>query len=113
MKYFPLSVRHDIEKYSYDNAVARRTAMALFKIIVFLFHRVPQKDKKKYFSRLRGKMIRVSPGELGTKKMPSSSAIGQSVGIAKNILSGLNPMFVRAVLVELIHILNNAGIYYK
>ena len=96
-----------------EESIAKRTAAALFKIITFLFHRVPQAQKKKFFSRLRGKMIRISPAELGIKKMPASSSIGQSIGIAKNLLTGLNPVFIRSVLIELIHILNNAGIYYK
>lgn len=86
---------------------AKRTAMSLFKIIQFLFHRVPNEKKKNFYTRLRGKIIRMSPGDIGTKNMPASAAIGQSVGIAKNLLAGLNPDFVRKVLVELVHILTH------
>jgi hypothetical protein len=112
MRNFALSVRDDITKLATDD-VAKRTAVALFKIINFLFGRVPQSQKKKFFSRLRGKIIRLSPGEIGSKKMPASSAIGQSISLSKNILAGLNPLLIRKILIELIHILNNAGIYYK
>jgi hypothetical protein len=87
---------------------AKRTAMSLFKIMQFLFHRVPVNQKKEFFVRLRGKVIRLSPGDIGMKNTPPSAAVGQSVGIAKNLLAGLNPDFVRKVLVELVHILTRA-----
>jgi len=86
---------------------AKRTAMSLFKIVEFLFHRVPADKKKNFYVRLRGKIIHMSPGDIGMKKMPASAAIGQSVGIAKNLLAGLHPDFVRRVLVELVHILTH------
>ena len=85
----------------------KRTAMSLFKIIQFLFHRVPQNQRLEYFNRLRGKIVRLSPGDIGMKDMPASAAIGQSVGIAKNLLSGMNPFFVRKVLVELVHLITH------
>ena len=86
---------------------AKRTAMSLFKIIEFLFHRVPSDKKRHFYARLRGKIIHMSPGDIGMKTMPASAAIGQSVGIAKNLLAGLNPDFVRRVLVELVHIITH------
>lgn len=84
----------------------RRTAESLFKIIQFLFYRVPAEDKRKFFSRLKGKVIKLSPDQLGIKKMPPSSVIGQSLAISRNILSGLNPIFVKRVLEELVVILS-------
>lgn len=89
---------------------AKRTALSLFKIIQFLFYRVPENKRLEFYNRLRGKLSRVSPGEIGIKKLKPSSAIGQSIGIAKNILSGLNPNFVRQVLMELTMILSHLGL---
>jgi len=89
---------------------AKRTALSLFKIISFLFFRVPQNKKMEFYSRLRGKMMRISPGEIGIKKLSPSSAIGQSISLSKNLLSGLNPSFVKSVLVELTSILSNIGL---
>jgi transcription termination factor NusB len=94
---FKLSKRHI--KESQDPA--RMTAESLFKIIKFIFYRVPEKQKSRFLSRLRGKIIRIHPGELGVKKLPPSSAIGQAIAIAKNLLSGLNPAFTNRVIVEL------------
>ena len=89
---------------------ARMTAQSLFKIIKFLFYRVPPAKRPEFFSRLKGKIMRVSPGEISIKKLSPSSSIGQAISLSKNLLSGLNPNFVRAVLVELTHILSNIGL---
>jgi len=102
MDNFQLSCR--VEKQAQVDA-ALRTAQSLFKIIQFLFYRVPEKDKSKFFARVRGKIIRLSPAELGVKELPPTSAIGQAITLAKNLLFGLNPVFIRSVLMELTKIL--------
>lgn len=56
-------------------------------------------------SRLRGKIVRLNPGELGIKNMPPSTAIGQAVSMTKNLLSGLNPAFTNKVIMELVKLL--------
>lgn len=89
---------------------AKKTAVSLFKIIQFLFYRVPAEKRFEFFHRLKGKLTRISPGEVGMKRLPPQSAIGHSVGIAKNLLSGLDPVFVRKVLVELSFLLSNIGL---
>jgi hypothetical protein len=85
---------------------AKRTAESLFKIIQFLFYRVPPKNKLRYLSRIRGKIVKIPPGQLAIKKTPPSAAIGQSIAISKNLLSGLNPTFVAKVLEELVRLLS-------
>ena len=72
-----------------------------------MYNILAEQDRRKYFSRVRGKVIRLSPAEMASKKMPPSSVIGQSVAISKNILSGLNPVFVGRVLEELIRLLTS------
>lgn len=101
---FELSKRAQV----FDEAAVRRTAESLFKIVEFLFYRVPAVDRGKFYSRVRGKIIRIDPNEIALKKMPPSAVIGQSVGIAKNILNGLNPAFIQSVLTELVRLLTGA-----
>lgn len=86
-------------------SAAQKTAESLFKIVQFLFFRVPEKSRQKFLSRLRGKVLRIHPGTIGIKKMPPSAAIGQSVSLTKNLLAGLNPAFVQQVLAELTRLL--------
>lgn len=102
MNDFKLSKRH-LTKEGQDPA--QLTADSLFKIIKFIFYRVPEKQKSRFMSRLRGKIVRIHPGELGVKKLPPSSAIGQAVAITKNLLSGLNPAFTNKVIMELVKLL--------
>ena len=85
---------------------AQRTAESLFKIIQFMFYRVPDKNKAKFLSRVRGKIVKLNPGMLGTKPLPPTAAIGQAVGLAKNLLYGLNPNFIQEVLSELVKLLS-------
>jgi hypothetical protein len=62
----------------------------------------------KYISRVRGKIIRMVPTDIGLKRLPPSSVIGQSVAITKNILNGLHPSFVNEVIMELARLLAGA-----
>jgi len=93
----PLSVRAQVMT---PMDPVMRTAESITKIISFLLFRVPQKDKRKFLSRIRGKIIRLPAGQIGLKQMPPTASIGQSISLAKNILAGLNPFFVKRVLDE-------------
>jgi hypothetical protein len=79
----------------------RRTAESILKIIHFLLFRVPQKDKTKYLQRIRGKILRIPAGQVSMKHLPQTASIGQSISLTKNILSGLDPFFVKRVIDEL------------
>jgi hypothetical protein len=79
----------------------RRTAESILKIINFLLFRVPQKDKTRYLQRIRGKIMRIPSGQVSLKKLPQTASIGQAISLTKNILSGLNPFFVKRVVDEL------------
>lgn len=84
----------------------RKTAQSLYKIIEFAFYRVPPKDRKRFLSKLRGKIIRLNPADIGAKEIKPTSTIGQGISFAKNLLSGLNTAFVQKVLAELAQIIN-------
>ena len=103
MNNFELSRRYVLTKEGQDPA--KLTADSLFKVIKFIFYRVPEKQKSRFMSRLRGKIVRLHPGELGVKKLPPSTAIGQAVAMTKNLLSGLNPAFTNKVITELVKLL--------
>ena len=105
MNNFKLSSR-DIQKVAQDPA--HRTAESMFKIIQFMFYRVPDKNKAKFLSRVRGKVVKIDPSLLGIKALPPTAAIGQSIGLVKNLLYGLNSNFIQQVLVELVKILTTA-----
>ncbi len=79
----------------------RRTAESILKIINFLLFRVPNKDKARYLQRIRGKVMRIPIGQMSVKRMPQTASIGQAISLTKNILSGLNPFFVKRVVDEL------------
>jgi len=102
----PISKRAEV--YNKDIA-ARRTAESILKIMQFVFYRVPREDRSRFLARIKGKIIRINPGEVGSKTMPPSSVIGQSVGLTKNLLSGLNPAFIQQVLIELARLLSSPG----
>lgn len=63
----------------------QRTAQSLFKII----QSMSEKDREKFFLRINGEIT------------PTKSLISQEVLLAKNFLSGLNPIFIKLVLTEL------------
>jgi hypothetical protein len=85
---------------------AKKTAESLFKIIQFIFFRVPSKSRQKFLSKLKGKLIRLHPGTMSLKKVQPSSAIGMSISFIKNLFNGLSPSFTQNVLIELTKLLS-------
>jgi len=106
-----LSNRDNIIKESQDSA--KRTAQSLFKIFQFMFYRVPPEKRDEFFSKLKGKVIRMSPNEIGIKKTKTNAPIGQAISFTKNLLSGLEPSFVKQVLIQLTHILSSQPISFE
>ena len=45
--------------------------------------------------------MRIPAGQVIMKRLPQTAAIGQAISLTKNILSGLNPFFVKRVVDEL------------
>ena len=80
---------------------AKLTADSLYKIIKFLFYRIKPKNKKRFLNKVQYKLLQMPPGELSEKKTSPTSVVNQSIGIARNLLNGLNPIFVGRVLDEL------------
>lgn len=105
MTQIQLSKRHTIKEAQVPFASPRRAAESIYRVIQFMFHRVPIKHRRRFMHRLIGKLVRISPAQIGSKKLPSSAAIGQAIGITKNLLMGLEPGFIGLVLQELSRIL--------
>ena len=70
-----------------------------------MFYRLSDQQKSEYMSRLRGKIIRLNPEELGSKNLPPEATLGQTVAITKHLLAGLDPAFVNQVMTELAKLL--------
>lgn len=100
MSEFALSKRAKVDP-------AQKTAESLYKIIQFLFFRVPTNQQKHMLSKLRGKLLKFNPNLVQLKKKGPGAAVGHSINFAKNILTGLHPALVQKILVELIKILTN------
>jgi hypothetical protein len=106
MTYISRRVEQNFIKNANEMDPARRTADSLYKIIEFAFYRVPPSERKRFLSRLRGKVIKVNPTELSIKQNKPDSAINQSITFAKGLLSGLSPAFIQRVLAELTNKIN-------
>jgi hypothetical protein len=86
---------------------AKKTAESLFKIIQFIFFRIPNAaQRNKLLSRLRGKLVKIHPGTISFKKPSPGASLGQSIVFIKAILSGLAPAFTQNVLIELTKLLS-------
>jgi len=96
-----LSIRDICKEAQQPGTRPDQAAASIFKIIQFMFHRVPVRLRGRFLRRLRGKVLRISSVDLGAKRLPPSSAIGQAIGITKNLLMGLDPGFVGQVIIEL------------
>jgi hypothetical protein len=83
-----------------------RTAQSLIKIFQFMFHRIPQKDKHDFFLKLKNKIIKLQPSEIGMKNISEKNAVSQATSFTKNLLSGLNPFFVKRTLMEVVKLLS-------
>jgi len=92
----PLSKRSDsttllpISKWAQDPV--RRTAESILKIINFLLFRVAPRTRRVTYTDQR-KNTKDSSGASEPEKVAATAAIGQSLSLVKNILSGLNPFF--------------------
>jgi hypothetical protein len=100
-----ISKRPDFIKEAKDPA--RLTADSLYKIIKFLFYRIKPANKKKFLNKVQYKLMSIPPAELSEKKTPPTSVVNQSIALARNLLNGLNPIFVGQVLDELNDLLSS------
>lgn len=70
----------------------------LADVLKFLMRRISQERRTKSLENLRKKIYYLNEYEIASKKVPPSSAIGQSITLLKHILLEHNPEYIRNVL---------------
>ena len=74
----------------------------LADIIRLTLRRISPFSRNKAVSKLKGKLYYLKETDLALKKMPASSAMGQSITFVKNLLFGQDPIYIRKVLNSLV-----------
>jgi len=77
---------------------APEVAKYLANIIRFALTRISPDKRSKSISKLKEKLSKLDIMEMSNKKMPPSSAMGQSITFVKNSLLGQHPKYIRDVL---------------
>jgi hypothetical protein len=70
----------------------------LADIIRFILNRLKPSSRPKAINTLRNKFYALNVNELAHKKLPASSALGQSITFVKHVLFNHNPVYIREVL---------------
>ena len=70
----------------------------LSDILKFVMRRISQERRVKSLENLRKKVYYLNEYEMASKKVPPSSAIGQSITLLKHILLEHDPKYIRNVL---------------
>jgi hypothetical protein len=77
----------------------------LANIVKFILNRISPAKRQKSINRLKQKFYYLNENELGSKKMPASSSLGQSITFVKTVLFNHNPRYIREVLNNLVRYL--------
>lgn len=77
---------------------AAEVAKYLANIIKFTLSKISDEKRGKSILGLKEKLLKLDILEMSNKKMPASSAIGQSITFVKHSLFGQNPKYIRDVL---------------
>jgi len=70
----------------------------LADIIRFSLNRISADKRPLALNRLRNKIYNMNENEIGSKNMPATSSMGQSITFVKHVLFNHDPQYVRAVL---------------
>lgn len=70
----------------------------LSNIIKFLMQRISSAKRPKSTNNLKKKIYYINEYEIASKKVPPSSAMGQSITLLKTILLDHDPKYIRAIL---------------
>jgi hypothetical protein len=77
----------------------------LADIVRFTLKRISPAKRQGSINRLKHKFYYLNENEIALKKMPASSAMGQSITFVKTVLFSQNPKYVREVLNHLVRFL--------
>jgi hypothetical protein len=84
---------------------APEVAKYLSNIIRFTLNKIKPEKRPDSIRKLKQKIMRLDVMEMSNKKMPASSAMGQSITFVKHSLFGQNPKYIRDVLYYIARIL--------
>lgn len=71
-------------------------------IVKFLLTRIEPTKRPKSIRKLKFKILNINERELSNKKTPNSASMGQAITFIKTILIGHSPLYIRAVLNEIV-----------
>lgn len=94
-----------VKNAAFDLGSVENAAENLAKIIRFLMRKISDENRPKSLLSLKHKLLNLDSQELSAKKMPASSAMGQSITIVKHLLMGQQSPYIRAVLEQLSRVL--------
>jgi transcription termination factor NusB len=77
----------------------------LADIVKFLMRRISAEKRPKSIASLRQKIFYMNEYNMASKKVPASSAMGQSITLLKHILLEHPPQYIRAVLNNIVRYL--------
>jgi len=77
----------------------------LANIVLFMLQRISPSKRQGSINKLKRKFYNLNEGELAMKKMPASSAMGQSITFIKTVLFNHNPKYIREIINNLIKFL--------
>lgn len=67
-------------------------------IIQFLLQRINPEQRVNIMENVKRKIMEINDGDLASKQVPPTTAIGQSINVVKNILIGYDPNYIRQIL---------------
>jgi len=98
-----------VKKIKIDKSIIKEAAIAelgdaaqvgqyLAGMIKFLMQRISLENRQKSINGLKQKLYILNESEIAGKKMPASSAIGQSITLVKHILFSHDSRYIREVI---------------
>jgi len=80
----------------------QKVGQYLAHIVKFLLRRVPEKNRSKAVSKLKGKFKSLDVNALSSKNIPAYSSMGQAITFVKNVLFNNGPGYIEKVINSLI-----------
>jgi len=104
-KLYPVKINKDLIKNAAiaELGNADDVGQYLANIIKFILKRISPESRQKSIFNLKNKLYYMDMNEIASKKMPASSAIGQSITLVKHILFSHNVNYVREVIKSIIN----------
>ncbi len=100
-KKYKIVLEKPIKTASYRIGDAETVAKYLANIIKFTLTKISPEKRGGSLSKVKNKISKIDPKQLSEKKMPASSAMGQSITFLKHSLFGQDIQYIKSVLTYL------------